>query len=148
MKLSLTPLKFNKGMSPIVAVLLLLAITSVVSVILYLYVLSVIGGLRYSIIEILAPYEDIMIDDLWYKNEELHVYVRNLSGGVITVSSVYVEDDGATVSAFTDLNIVVSSNDVIELRLRVALKEGSYLVRVTTIGGSIAEKRLIVWSEG
>jgi len=130
MKLSLIPLKSNNGISPIVAVLLLLVITSVASAILYFYVLSVVGGLRYSIIEI------------------LHVYVRNLSGGTITVSSVYVERDGVIISAFTDLNVVVSSNDVIELRLRVALKEGSYLVRITTIGGSTAEKRLIVWSKG
>jgi len=146
MKLNLKFLKSRRGISPIIAVLLLLAITSIASALLYFYVLSIIGEFKYSVVEILAPYESIMIDDVWYSNDELHVYVRNLGTDDVTISTVYIEQDGAIIHVFKGINVIISSNDVIELNLRVSLEDGSYLVKVATEKGSTAERRLIVWS--
>ena len=136
----------GRGLSPIVAVLALVLITSTLTAIVYVYMLSVTGQLRRTFLETLVAPESVMIDDVWYEGGELHVYVRNLGGREVVVSSAYVERDGTVVHAETSLSVRVEVGDVVEVVLSVELEEGGgYLVRVCTEGGGSAERRFAVW---
>jgi len=137
----------NLGVSPIVAVLLLIVITSFLSIILYFYVLPMIYGVSYSVRElVIVERGDIMIDDIWYKNGEIHVYVRNLGSKSVTITSLYIEYNGEIIKSVVGINEKIESYDVIELSYPVNLESGkSYLVIVYTERGSSAERRLVLW---
>lgn len=134
------------GVSPVVAVLLLIAITITIAAFFYVYIVPVISGVKSDISRIVAlQYEEIMIDDMYYKNNVLHIYVRNLSPYSVIISDVFIEYNGEIVAVFHDLNVAIQSNDVVEITLLVTLEWGkSYDVKVFTSQGAYAERKLVL----
>ncbi len=124
-----------------------MAITATLSAFIYVYILPWLFGVRYGMEEALSlHYEEIMIDDLYYEDGTLHIYVRNLSPFKVTIDAVYIEYKGEIIYSTTGLGIDVESNDVVEVIVEVTLEYGkSYNVKVSTKRGIIAERRLVLW---
>ena len=147
MKLYSKLLELKKAVSPILAIILLIVITTTLSAFVYVYVLPWISGVRHTFEEVVSlQYEEIMIDDVYYKNGNLHIYIRNLSPSKVIIDSLYIEYKGAVIFSLTEINKTIESNDVMELIVSVELEYGkSYNVRVITKRGITAERRLVLW---
>jgi len=147
MRFFLKLLRSKKGISPVVVTLLLAVIVITLSAFVYVYVLSWTSEARYELESIISLHsEEIMIDDVYYKDNVLRVYVRNLSPFKVIVDSLYVEHDGSVVFSSLNLNTYIEPDDVVELTFSVSLEESkSYNVKIVTKRGTIAERRLIMW---
>jgi len=85
-------LKEKRGISTIIAVLLMIVISVAAAVITYIWVMGYLGGTMTKIAQT-SEQERIFIDSVgWVDNNTIQVVVRNIGDLTVTLSKVYVDD--------------------------------------------------------
>jgi len=131
------------GVSPVIAVLLLVVISVIAGTLLYVWLTGYMGTLQTGVgTEQLK--EKIKIEGVGYDGVALlTVYVRNIGDTEVTLKAVYVYDaSGTVVAADTDEDVALDPGDVgtiPETGLSYTLSSGkTYTVKVVTQRGTEA----------
>ena len=88
----------KKGVSDVIAVLLMIAIAVAASLIAYAWVMGYMGGTTNKV------GKSIQIQSMYYSGQTLYVYVQNVGSSPLTLSSVYVYGVLDTAATFTNNN--------------------------------------------
>ena len=130
------------GVSPVIAVLLLVVIAVIAGTLLYVWLTGYMGTLQTGVgTEQLK--EKIKIEGVGYDGVALlTVYVRNIGDTEVTLKAVYVYDaSGTVIDANTGENVELKPGDVgtASVKLSDGLKSGkTYTVKVVTQRGTEA----------
>ena len=133
-------LKQKKGISTIIAVLLMIVITVAAAVITYIWVMGYIGGTMTGV-KTATTQSSITIDDAYNITKFVYVLVRNVGSTNATVSSIYI---GTSSSNLANAGTIAGTNKIAPLTMQslnvtyTSLKKGTtYVVKVVdTDGGS------------
>ena len=128
----------RRGISPVVATVLLVMIAISAGVLLYIwlqsYTQTALGSKP-------IPVELIRIVSVDYKkNSKLTIYVRNLGSTPVEIHKVYIYKSDGTLVQSIDLkqNVAIDPNSDDTVTVTVNLKPGTYYVKVVTTNGNIA----------
>ena len=130
------------GVSPVIAVLLLVVIAVIAGTLLYVWLTGYMGTLQTGVgTEQLK--EKIKIEGVGYSGGALTVYVRNIGDTKVSLKAVYLYDaSGTVVAADTDEDVALDPGDVgtiPETGLSYTLSSGkTYTVKVVTQRGTEA----------
>ena len=130
------------GVSPVIAVLLLVVISVIAGTLLYVWLTGYMGTLQTGVgTEQLK--EKIKIEGVGYSGGALTVYVRNIGDTKVSLKAVYLYDaSGTVVAADTDEDVALDPGDVgtiPETGLSYTLSSGkTYTVKVVTQRGTEA----------
>jgi len=130
------------GVSPVIAVLLLVVISVIAGTLLYVWLSGYMGTLQTGVgTEQLK--EKIKIEGVGYSGGALTVYVRNIGDTKVSLKAVYLYDaSGTVVAADTDEDVALDPGDVgtiPETGLSYTLSSGkTYTVKVVTQRGTEA----------
>ena len=130
----------RKGISPIIAVLLLVIIAVAAAILTYLWVLGYIGTVQQQG-GTEALQERIKIEGVSYDGSALTVYIRNIGDVQTTIDAIYVFDSTGTLAAdpVTGLNMTLTPGDVNSGQISVTLQNGmTYVVKVVSTTGAEA----------
>ncbi len=132
--------KGRKGVSPVIATLLLIVIAVAAAVVTYSWVMGFIGTTTTAPAQTQAR---IVVDAVEYDSSgpSITVYVRNVGNIKVTVDAVYVYWSYGTVQeAVTGLSTDINAGDVasVTANLSNALPSGTFYVKVTTEEGAVA----------
>ncbi|RLF08115.1 MAG: hypothetical protein DRJ64_01705 [Thermoprotei archaeon] len=130
----------KRGVSPVIAVLLLVVIAVAAAVLTYIWILSYTGTLQQqSGTEQLQ--ERIKIDGVQVSGNTLTIYVRNIGDVKVNITSAYLLRNDNVLKSNTGLNVEIDPGQVdssIQLT-GVTLDDGqTYVVKVVTLKGTEA----------
>ena len=132
-------MKRRKGISPVIAVLLLIVIAVAAAVLAYVWITGYIGTLQsQSSSEQLQ--ERVKIDAVEYNGTAVKIYVTNIGETDVTIVSAYVLDpDGTVVASSTGLTITVGANGGTNtITVTASGLSGRYIAKVVTSRGTEA----------
>lgn len=125
----------RRGLSPIAAALVLVAITVIASLVTYMWVTSYKG----SLLETTEPIQlsvVLKVEGVGYSDGKLRVAVRNIGSRKTTIAALYVlRQDRTAVFAKTDLEVELEPGATTNLELEAQLSSGSYVVKLVTRTG-------------
>jgi len=133
-----------KGVSPIIATLLLIVIAVAGAVVTYAFVTNFIGS---SLPTGTTQFETIGIDAVNYSNGTLYIAVRNTDNKAVHVDSLYIENQaGGLFSGPYSLNTDIPTNTphLFTVATSSPLPVDSYLVKVVCTHGGNAIRILVV----
>lgn len=124
----------KKGVSPVIAILLLIAIAVAVSILTYVWVSSYIS----SLVNMPTGIENLIIESYHISGNILTLYIRNVGGLPATIDTIYIMN-----SEFfrTTVNppITINPSKVVSVNIDISgLSPGRYLVKVVTKRGSLS----------
>ncbi len=133
----------RKGIEPLVAAILLIAISIIVALAIYTWLSGYVQSTM-SKAEGYVMYEAITIDAVNYSStlNTVSMYVRNIGSVPVNISAAYVLDEsGSIVCSNTKLTVKLEPNEVqkINVSCSSSLASGTYLARVVTATGVKAE---------
>ncbi len=144
--------KSRKGISPIIATVLLILIAIATGVIIYAFATGWVG----SRITSSGPSSMISIDtaSISYTNDDtkynVTVYVRNLGATPVNISGLYLVDlsSDKVLGASTSINTQINPNQVAKISSNLTLVGNltsgySYQIKVTTTDGSYATTTVV-----
>lgn len=132
----------KRGVSPVIAVLLLVVIAVAAAVLTYIWILSYTGSLQQqSGTEQLQ--ERIKIDGVQVNDSNLKIYVRNIGDVKVKITSAYLLKNDNVLKSNTGLNVEIDPGHVnysITIDISgVSLNDGeTYVVKVVTLKGTEA----------
>jgi len=127
----------RRGISPVVATVLLVMIAISAGVLLYIwlqsYTQTALGSKP-------IPVELIRIVSVDYKkNSKLTIYVRNLGSTPVEIHKVYIYKSDGTLVQSKDVSVAIGPNNEKTFTVdNVQLAPGVYYVKVVTTNGNIA----------
>jgi len=135
----------KKGVSPIIAVLLLIVITVTAALLTYLWVLGYIGSAQRSG-QPSQLEEKIKIDGVKVSGNTITIYVRNIGSVRVVIQAVYILNatTGAVIDANTNLNVgldpgQVSGDTDVQITVSGTYTSGyTYVAKVVTTKGTEA----------
>ena len=136
----------KKGVSPIIAVLLLIVITVTAALLTYLWVLGYIGSAQKSGQPPEQLEEKIKIDGVKVSGNTITIYVRNIGSVRVVIQAVYILNatTGAVIDANTNLNVgldpgQVSGDTDVQITVSGTYTSGyTYVAKVVTKKGTEA----------
>ena len=133
----------KKGVSDVIAVLLMIAIAVAASLIAYAWVMGYLGGTTNKV------GKAIQIQSMYYSGTTLYVYVQNVGSSPVTLSSVYVSGILDSAATFTNNNpLAVNQTSMVTTSLpagfnptnavgvKVVCSDGTFMEASQTIPGS------------
>jgi len=132
----------KRGVSPVIAVLLLVVIAVAAAVLTYIWILSYTGSLQQqSGTEQLQ--ERIKIDGVQVSDSNLKIYVRNIGDVKVNITSAYLLKNDNVLKSNTSLNVEIDPGHVVDSITidisGVSLNDGeTYVVKVVTLKGTEA----------
>ncbi len=134
----------RKGVSPIIAVLLLIVIAVAAAVLAYIWIVSYTGTLEQQA-GTQQLQERIKIEGVEYDGTTLTIYVRNIGEVDVTVDAAYIFDaSGTVIDSATGLGVTLTPGQVstagqVTIDGGLTLNDGStYTVKVVTDKGTEA----------
>ncbi len=126
-----------KGVSPIVATIVLILISLAASLILWTWISNMISQTTTSS-EIYFLNERVRIEAVSTQSNVVKVYVRNLMNNDVRIGAVYVINGTSGVAIAQNLtSVTIEGGNVAEIviSLKMVLSPGIYIVKVTTVRG-------------
>ena len=134
----------KKGVSDVIAVLLMIAIAVAASLIAYAWVMGYLGGTTNKV------GKTIQIQSMYYSGTSLYVYVQNVGTSPVTLSSVYVNGilDQASNLTGTVPTLLVNQTQAVSthvppgysgttaIDVKVVCSDGTFMEASQTIPGS------------
>jgi flagellin-like protein len=130
----------NKGVSDVIAVLLMIAIAVAASLIAYAWVMGYLGGTTTKV------GKAILIQSMYNDGSNLNIYVQNVGANPVTLSTVYV--NGLLQSAtFTPTDLLVNQTSTVVTALpsgfnptnpvdvKVVCSDGTFIEATQTVPG-------------
>ena len=139
--------KLIKGISPVVATVLLIIISVGLAALLYAWATGWFGTTTQGTSQ--APKASIMIDTVSYDSTtgQVTVYVRNIGTVTINISAVYIKDINGKVvgQTFPTTNNQIAPGDVVSVAVSTGqLSSGSYVALAVASDGSEATYTFVV----
>lgn len=126
--------KSKKGVSPIIATLLLIVIAVAAAVVTYSFVMGFIGTSTNPS----GQQGQMSIDSATLNNTHVTVYVRNIGSKPLTVDSVYVAGVKADIGGTTE--IAIGKVEEVSGTLAASVTSGqSYVIKVVCTDGTTVE---------
>jgi flagellin-like protein len=130
----------RRGVSPVIATLLLIVIAVAAAVLTYIWVTGYMGTLQ-SQAGAQQVQERIKIEAIDITNNK--VYIRNIGETKVTIAAVYLIDSttGSTIASNTTVNIELSPGELTDVGLTLSdnVKSGAtYIVKAVTAKGTEA----------
>lgn len=126
-----------KGVSPIVATVMLILISLAASLILWTWISNTISQTATSS-EIYFLNERVRIEAVSAQSNLVKVYVRNLMSNDVKIGAVYIINGTSGIAIAQNLtSVTIGGGDVAEvvINLRTVLSPGVYIAKVTTVRG-------------
>lgn len=126
-----------KGVSPIVATMMLILISLAASLILWTWVSTTLTQTT-APSELPFLSERVKIEAVSTESNEVKIYVRNLMNNEVRIGAVYIINGTSGLSIAQNLtSIAARGGEVVEIRvlLRTILPPGVYIAKVTTSRG-------------
>jgi flagellin-like protein len=134
----------KKGVSDVIAVLLMIAIAVAASLIAYAWVMGYLGGTTNKV------GKAIQIQSMYYSGTTLYVYVQNVGTAPVTLSSVYRNGVLDTTATFTNNSPTLAINQTSMVTtlvpagfnptnavdVKVVCSDGTFMEATQTIPGS------------
>ncbi len=133
----------RRGVSPVIAVLLLVVIAVAAAVLTYIWILSYTGSLQQQG-NTQQLQERLKIDGVQASENSLTVYVRNIGDSKVEISSLYLIQSGSIKAQTTYSGKELAANSVTTCSLTIEgddnkLQSGTtYTVKVVTASGTEA----------
>ncbi|MEM0024572.1 MAG: hypothetical protein QXJ38_04970 [Thermofilaceae archaeon] len=125
----------GKGIAPLAAVLILVAISVVASIITYVWVTSYMSTIK-QVSEPSPLSEVLKIEASRYSNGRLHVAVRNVGSRTSTITALYIlRQDRTTVFADTGFSVELEPGEDASIEVEVQLSPGTYTLKLVTTTG-------------
>ena len=125
----------RRGLAPIAATLILVAITVTAVLITYLW-LSSYTGMVSQASEPIQLSEVLKIEGVEYSDGKLRITVRNVGSRKTTIAALYIlAQDRTAVLARTDLEVELEPGVAVNLEVDAQLKSSTYLVKLVTRTG-------------
>ena len=128
----------KRGISIIIALLLLMLLAIASSVILYSFMMSFVGQPSFQKSAVQAQV-NIAIEEVSYDSYHnlLSVYVRNLGSSAVTIDRMYVYK-GASLLEGLEVSAYIAPGELCEVTgaLSTSLQAGKYSVRVVSVEGA------------
>ncbi|MEM4640318.1 MAG: hypothetical protein QXT93_10620 [Thermofilum sp.] len=125
----------GKGIAPLAAVLILVAISAVASIITYVWVTSYMSTIK-QVSEPSPLSEVLKIEASRYSNGRLHVAVRNVGSRTSTITALYIlRQDRTTVFADTGFSVELEPGEEASIEVEVQLSPGTYTLKLVTTTG-------------
>ena len=125
----------RRGLSPISAVLVLIALTVIASLVTYMWVTGY-TGLLLETTEPAQLNEVLKIEEVGYSDGKLRVAVRNVGSRKTTIAALYIlAQDRTAVLARTDLEVELEPGAAVNLEVDAQLRSSTYLVKLVTRTG-------------
>jgi len=130
----------KKGVSPIIAVLLLIVITVTAALLTYLWVLGYIGSAQRSG-QPSQLEEKIKIDGVKVSDGTVTIYVRNIGSVRVVIQAAYILNatTGTVIDAQTDLNVGLDPGEVSGTNVYVEVS-GTYTSGYTYVAKVVTTK--------
>ena len=130
----------KKGVSPIIAVLLLIVITVTAALLTYLWVLGYIGSAQRSG-QPSQLEEKIKIDGVKVSDTTVFIYVRNIGSVRVVIQAAYILNatTGTVIDAKTDLNVGLDPGEVSGTNVYVEVS-GTYTSGYTYVAKVVTTK--------
>ena len=130
----------KKGVSPIIAVLLLIVITVTAPLLTYLWVLGYIGSAQRSG-QPSQLEEKIKIDGVKVSDGTVTIYVRNIGSVRVVIQAAYILNatTGTVIDAKTDLNVGLDPGEVSGTNVYVEVS-GTYTSGYTYVAKVVTTK--------
>ena len=130
----------RRGVSPVIAVLLLVVIAVAAAVLTYIWILSYTGSLQQQS-NTKQLQERLKIDGVQATTNALTVYVRNIGNSKVEISSLYLIHSGS-ITHQTTTSVSIDANSVTSISWTLgdnAISSGqTYTVKVVTTSGTEA----------
>ncbi len=127
-----------KGISPVISVLLMIAIAVVASLVAYAWVMGYMNFQTDKVgeaIQIPSYAEGVTADNL-----QMRIYVQNTGQGSVTVGNVYINDAQVQILSPADLKIDAGETKELTVQLNAPWHAGDQVkIKVTTTGGTFME---------
>jgi flagellin-like protein len=132
----------KKGVSDVIAVLLMIAIAVAASLIAYAWVMGYLGGTTNKV------GKAIQIQSMYYSGTTLYVYVQNVGTAPVTLSSVYINGVLDPTASFLPADLPVNQTSTVTTVLpvgfnptnavdvKVVCSDGTFMEASQTIPGS------------
>jgi flagellin-like protein len=140
----------RKGVSPVIAVLLLIAIAVATGILVYVWVSGLAGSLSSSSVNQVT--EQLTLTSYKFDSNSLYLYIKNTGGNKVTIDQVYVNgvgfgdftvttNLGATSGTSTSL-YSIGVGEVVKIIIDTSnadtTEEGkAYIIKVTTSTGGV-----------
>ena len=124
-----------KGVSPIIATVLLILISIAASLLMWTWVSSTITQ---SPSDISFLSERVKIEAVGIEDNVVRIFIRNLANSDVRVGSIYIINGTSGLALAQNItNVVIKGGSVAELRviLRTTLPSGVYIAKVVTSRG-------------
>jgi len=133
----------KKGVSPVIATLLLIVIAVAAAVVTYTFVMGFVGT---STTTPPITTERIIVEAVEVNTTDqnvTYVYVRNVGSTTVNVSAIYlVRSDGIIVGNNTNVNATISPGELKQIPANIKYTDAKpnelYYVKVVTTGGVMA----------
>jgi flagellin-like protein len=131
----------RKAVSPVISVLLMIAVAVAASLITYAWVMGYLGGTTSKV------GRAIQIQSMYYNTTAgtLTVYVQNVGTGAVTLSSVYENGQNATGTVFNPATLLVNQTSTVTTNLPAGFSPVNAVdVKVVCSDGTFIEATQIV----
>ena len=134
----------KKGVSPVIATLLLIVIAVAAAVVTYTFVMGFIGTTTTSTPPITTERIIVEAVEVETANQKVtNVYVRNIGSATVNVTAIYlVRYDGVVVGSNTSVNTTISPGELKQIFANIAYTDAKpnelYYVQAVTTGGAMA----------
>jgi len=123
----------RRGVSPVIAILLLIAIAVAVGILTYVWVTGYIS----SLVNMPTGIENLIIESYYVNGNTLTLYIRNVGGIPATIDTIYLMNQEFVRTTLSSV-VVINPGDVVSVNVDISgLSSGRYLVKVVTRRGSL-----------
>jgi flagellin-like protein len=131
--------KNERGVSDVIAVLLMIAIAVAASLIAYAWVMGYLGGTTSKV------GKAIQIQSMYYSGTTLYVYVQNIGNAPVTLSSIYVNGVNGTSQTFSPDLLPINQTSTVTADLPAGFNPTNAVdVKVVCSDGTFIEANQIV----
>ena len=142
----------NRGISPTIAIILLVMISVALATLLYVWIGEYMGGMGTKAESSKGSGDLLKIEGVKLDNNKLLIYIRNIGSNRVNVDRVFLEKGGLVVCELTpsEGGVEIDPGEVMELKVELTsgLKEGRYTIKVGSVSGVVASSYIYYSSGG
>ena len=125
----------RRAVSPVIAVLLMIAIAVAAAILVYVWSMGLIGGLQTGGGQQVR--EQVIMDAYDWKTATLTLYIRNVGSQDVTIAAIYIEGVQATTCAVAIPIQVLSTFSGLTASGLTLTSGAAYTIKVITITGAV-----------